>query len=392
MPDRLNISSGETLKVLQRIPTLLLLEASYAPGGTAPPAHYHPAQDEHFEVLDGALTIEVAGVQRQLHRGGTLDVPRGTSHRMWNPNSQPARARSETRPAGRTEGWFAALAALQGTEFVDSTGKPKALPFAALAHKYRDTFRLAASPAMITPVAVGVVACVARAAGQDPSRPKLDTQPERDLGALSGPLAGITFASGVAAGLAIADAPYPRPGAQPAAIRMYFGGNATAARASIAGQLVSATSLARFGATVAALARMSDPRSRRLPKAARASGAAAAGSLAASALTSLALTVHNPRSNDALLALHRRAFILGGPVHTASFGVLVGCLCLAGRRSGALPRALTNTGFASAAAASLSPLGLLVKPAVWLIPAGRFSGLLVAGIAGTRLGRKRDSR
>jgi len=60
-----------------------------------------------------------------------------------------------------------------------------------------------------------------------------------DSGALSGPLA---------------DAPYPRPGADPAEIRRYFRGNPGVARISVVGQLISAASLARLTASVAKLA------------------------------------------------------------------------------------------------------------------------------------------
>jgi hypothetical protein len=118
-----------------------------------------------------------------------------------------------------------------------------------------------------------------------------------------------------------------------------------------------------------------------------ASGALAAGSLAASALTSLALALGPRRSNAAIVALHRRVFVLGGPVHTAAFGFLTGCLSLAGRRTAALPRPLTNAGLVSAAAGVLSPLGMVVEPAVWLIPAGRMSGLVICGVAGAHLSR-----
>jgi hypothetical protein len=93
------------------------------------------------------------------------------------------------------------------------------------------------------------------------------------------------------------------------------------------------------------------------------------------------------RSNAAIVALHRRVFVLGGPVHTATCGVLTGCLSLAGRRTAALPRAVTNAGLVSAAASVLSPLGLVVEPAVWLIPAGRMSGLAICGVAGAHLSR-----
>jgi hypothetical protein len=37
---------------------------------------------------------------------------------------------------------------------------------------------------------------------------------------------------------------------------------------------------------------------------------------------------------------------------------------------------------------SLSPLYFVWEPAAWFIPAGRFSGLLVSGIAGVRLARR----
>ena len=74
-------------------------------------------------------------------------------------------------------------------------------------------------------------------------------------------------------------------------------------------------------------------------------------------------------------------------MHTAAFGALVGWLSLAGRRTERLPRALTTAGFAAAAAGALSPVSMVAEPAVLLIPAGRVSGLLVSGIAGTRLSR-----
>jgi hypothetical protein len=74
-------------------------------------------------------------------------------------------------------------------------------------------------------------------------------------------------------------------------------------------------------------------------------------------------------------------------VHTVGFGVLVGALGLAGLRTGELPRPLAVAGLASAATSLLSPLYFLAEPAGWFIPAGRFSGLLVSGIAGARLAR-----
>jgi hypothetical protein len=73
----------------------------------------------------------------------------------------------------------------------------------------------------------------------------------------------------------------------------------------------------------------------------------------------------------------------------AGFGLLVGALALAGLRTGELPRPVAVAGLASAAAGLLSPLYFVAPPAAWFIPAGRMSGLVVSGIAGARLSRRR---
>jgi hypothetical protein len=206
-----------------------------------------------------------------------------------------------------------------------------------------------------------------------------------DPGALTGPLAGASFIGGVAAAMALADSPYPRPGAEPAEVRRYFRGSPGAARVSVVGQLISAVSLARFTASVANLAARSGRGSRAV---AVAGGGTAAASLAASALLSAALTGGRGEQEPSAAALHKWGFIAGGPVHGVGFGVLVGALGLAGLRTGELPRPLALACLASAATGVLSPLSLISKPAMWFIPAGRFSGLLVSGIAGATLGRR----
>jgi hypothetical protein len=212
-------------------------------------------------------------------------------------------------------------------------------------------------------------------------------RPPSDRGALSGPLAGASFIAGVAGAMALADDPYPRPGSEPAQVRRYFGGNAGPARLSAAGQAVSAASLVGFTASVARLAGRSGRGSRALQAAAVAGGGLAAGSLAAAAGYAAALTGPAGDSDAGAATLARRAFVAGGPVHTAAFGVLVGALGLAGLRTGELPRPLAIAGLASATASLLSPLYFVAEPAGWFIPAGRFSGLVVSGIAGVRLAR-----
>jgi hypothetical protein len=211
----------------------------------------------------------------------------------------------------------------------------------------------------------------------------------RERAAMSGVVAGVTFLGGVAGATALADTPYPRPGSDAETIRRYFRGSPRAARLSVAGQLVSSAALSRFTVSVARLAARSGPGARPLEAVAVAGGAVAVASLATSALLSAALTSARADQDEVARRLHRRAFLTGGVAHGAGFAALVGSLAVAGLRTGELPRGLALAGLGSAAAGLLSPLYLLAEPAAWLIPIGRFSGLLVSGIAGVRLARGR---
>jgi hypothetical protein len=208
-----------------------------------------------------------------------------------------------------------------------------------------------------------------------------------DRAAMSGVVAGATFLGGVAAAMALADTPYPRPGSDAETVRRYFRGSPRAARLSAVGQLASAAALGRFTVSVARLAGRSGPGAHPLQAAAVAGGAVAVASLATSAALSAALTTARADSDEVALRLHRTAFLAGGIAHGAGFGALVGSLAASGLRTGELPRPLATVGLGSAAAGLLSPLYLLAPPAAWLIPAGRFSGLLVTGISAVRLAR-----
>lgn len=149
---------GETLTVVSRSAAELVLDAVWEPGASAPPPHLHPAQDERFEVLSGSLTVVVNGGTRVLAAGETLDIPRGTPHRMWNAGDVPARARWTVTPALRTEEFFRSMAAVGGRH-----APPPAAARVLAAH--RDEFRLAL-PGPVEPVAVHALALVGRVLGR----------------------------------------------------------------------------------------------------------------------------------------------------------------------------------------------------------------------------------
>jgi hypothetical protein len=190
---------------------------------------------------------------------------------------------------------------------------------------------------------------------------------------LSGPLTGIVFVAGVATGVRMADVPFPRPGSTPEQIRDYFRGNATGARISVAGQLISAGSLAAFTADAA---RAMKGRAR---VAALAGGGFAAAALTVAAACAGALTFTAGADPARDVKLHRAMFLAGGPAHGAGFGVLIAAL---GLGTDALPR---DAALAIAAPNLLSPLYLVAEPAAWLVPIGRFPGLIAIAIAGPKL-------
>jgi quercetin dioxygenase-like cupin family protein len=133
---QLRLSPNSTLTVRHADADVLEVEARYDPGGGPPPAHYHPAQDERFEVVEGEMHVRVEGDERVLRTGDTLEIPRGTVHEMWNAGSEPARLVWQTTPAGRTLEWFRTLDALLSGEVAPSAG-------ADLLTEYADVFRLA---------------------------------------------------------------------------------------------------------------------------------------------------------------------------------------------------------------------------------------------------------
>ena len=112
MSDTLKLTPRVTVTIGRSYPEMLEVEGSWAPGGKPPPPHFHPAQDEHFQILDGTLTTRVDGEERELGPGDTLDIRRGTKHQMWNRGTEPVRAVWQTKPAGRTEAWFRSIDSL----------------------------------------------------------------------------------------------------------------------------------------------------------------------------------------------------------------------------------------------------------------------------------------
>ena len=147
--ETLRLSSHEDVRVIRDTPDELELEGTWRPGGSPPPAHVHPSQDEYFEVRSGCLTAVVDGVKRHLGPGDTLQIPPGTPHKMWNAGTEVATATWRTRPGGRTLDFLRTIHRLGG----GGTAKAPLPALAKAVNKYSDVFRLAIGPKRLQPIA-----------------------------------------------------------------------------------------------------------------------------------------------------------------------------------------------------------------------------------------------
>jgi hypothetical protein len=188
------------------------------------------------------------------------------------------------------------------------------------------------------------------------------TNSPRDPGALSGALAGVSFAASLVALNALSEERYPMPGSEPAAIRRFFANERKATRLGAVAQLTCTACLARFAKSVAALAARDSSRLR---------------------AASVALTTRLSEREERADALYRLMFVTGGPVHGVGQGLLVGALGRAGLRTGELPPSLSKAALTSAAAGALSPLALVAKPAIVFVPLGRVPRYWSAALSGS---------
>ena len=144
----------------------VVVEIAYAGSGARPPVHYHPSQDELFEVLEGEIHTLVDGEERTLRPGDELRIPAGTHHQMWC--EAPSRQRWTTSPALRTERFFETLWGLQQNGKQGAEPGPTKEQMALTMQHFRAEFRLADPPLPLPAVSLPLVSLLARAKGLKP--------------------------------------------------------------------------------------------------------------------------------------------------------------------------------------------------------------------------------
>jgi len=174
-----NPSTGEIAHVLsvdadgRRIEVDLWLQ----PGAAVAGAHVHDHFVERFQVREGEVGFQVAGIERTAQAGDeTVEVPAGTRHDWWNAGTGVARVRVEVeaaedapgQPAARFASMIEALWSLGALGRVNAKGLPDPLWLAAIAREYSDAIRFVKPPAIVQTLIFAPLAAIARRAGRDP--------------------------------------------------------------------------------------------------------------------------------------------------------------------------------------------------------------------------------
>jgi quercetin dioxygenase-like cupin family protein len=163
-----NPVTGQTIDVVERDADVLVLESSYRAGGAPAPLHYHPSQDEHFEVLSGVVRARIGGEKRELEVGETLDVPAGAPHEFGGHPDRDGRVRWEIRPPLRTLEFFEKTFGLAAEGKVNpKTGVPGLLQIALIMKTYDAEIRLVRPARGVQKILFGVLSPLARVRGLD---------------------------------------------------------------------------------------------------------------------------------------------------------------------------------------------------------------------------------
>ena len=104
-----------------------LVEVEVAPGGGTD-LHRHLTYAERFQVLDGALTVEVGGETRTLRSGDSATAPPRSLHRFFNATPAPVRFLVELSPG--SPGFEKSLMAAYGLAndgLVCASGMPRSI-------------------------------------------------------------------------------------------------------------------------------------------------------------------------------------------------------------------------------------------------------------------------
>ena len=122
---------------------LLEMESVFPCFSYEPPSHFHPVQEESFEVRAGELTVRINSEIRTFRAGERVMIKAGVCHSVWNAGSKDSLVCWKITPALETAEFLTILTSLANTGHGNGQGFPKFPLMIYLNKRYRDSFRLA---------------------------------------------------------------------------------------------------------------------------------------------------------------------------------------------------------------------------------------------------------
>ncbi len=144
---------------------LLEIECSYLTKSKEPLAHYHPFQEEWFEVLEGELSIRLDGRIETLSMGDKIHIPKNQVHSMWNNSANKTVVNWLTKPALRTEQFFENAYGLAQDGKVNKKGMPFFFQIVLFANEFSKEFRLSKPPYYLQQVLFTLLAPISKIMG-----------------------------------------------------------------------------------------------------------------------------------------------------------------------------------------------------------------------------------
>jgi quercetin dioxygenase-like cupin family protein len=143
--DEIRISEQDRIRFLRTAADtdgeLLEVEVTYPPQSERPSVHYHPHQEERFEVFSGVIRAQIGEEAHEFQAGDQFVVPAGQPHWMHNASDEPARVNWQTRPALRTEVFFETVWNMRRDGKFGPQG-PNLLQAVVIGQEYSEEFRL----------------------------------------------------------------------------------------------------------------------------------------------------------------------------------------------------------------------------------------------------------
>ncbi len=144
---------------------LVEVESYYRAGGPPAPQHYHPSQDERFEVVSGVVHAVIGGETRRLTEGEVIEIPAGTPHEFGGIADADGHVIWQTRPALRTEQFFETVFGLAAAGRVGDDGVPGLLQLALMVPEFDAEIRVTKPPRAVQKLVFGALGPLARLRG-----------------------------------------------------------------------------------------------------------------------------------------------------------------------------------------------------------------------------------